>query len=107
MELDFNKEKQRIAGLSDAELLARIRDPAISSTDRMLVEAEISRRGVDRRRVTAPGRPVAPTRSKRGSNFFSLVIVVGIVVSILAGILEDMGIDVIEWLREFFFGEDG
>ena len=106
MELDFNKQKQRVAGMSDAELIARLRDPAINATDRMLIEAELSRRGTRRGHIAPIGNSeIAPKRSKLLSNVISLLIVIGVVGSILAGILEDMGIDIIEWLREFFAGK--
>lgn len=102
MELNFNKEKQRVAQMSDAELIARIRDPRLSATDRMLIEAEISQRGVNRhQRVELPPAPVK-RGSKLLSNLISLIIVGGIVLSIVASMLDDMGIDIIEWLLEFF-----
>lgn len=102
MELDFNKDKQRVAEMSDAELIARIRDPRINATERMLVEAEIARRGVNRHRQ--PNVPPEPAKrgSRFASNLISLVVIGGILLSILAGILDDMGIDIVEWLREFF-----
>ncbi|NNF60782.1 MAG: hypothetical protein HKO55_02915 [Gammaproteobacteria bacterium] len=107
MELNFNKEKQRVAEMSDAELIARIRDPRINATDRMLVEAEIARRGVNRhQRVSVPREP-EKRGSKLMSNLFSLLIVGGIVISIVASMLDDMGIDIIEWLRELLSGAEG
>ena len=104
MELDFHKEKERIAALSDAELIARLRNPKLSATDRMLVEAEISRRGLNRRQVPARQQQQQPMPEPRrsGINFFSILIILVILGSVVAGVLEDFGIDVLEWLRELF-----
>lgn len=105
MELDFQKEKKKYENLADSELVARLRDPNASATQRMLVEAEIARRGLDRHAPieSAPveERPT-PELVRRGSNLFSTLIIVVIVVSIIAGVLEDMGIDLIELAREWF-----
>ncbi|MDH3647303.1 MAG: hypothetical protein OER80_11055 [Gammaproteobacteria bacterium] len=101
MELDFHKEKQRIAEMSDAELVAQTRNASISSTDRMLVEAEISRRGLDRRRIVAQG-PRSDTQTKSRSNPIGLLVFVVIALSIVSAILDDMGFDVIQWLRDLF-----
>ena len=102
MELDFHKEKQRIAALPDAELIARLRNPKLTATDRMLVEAEISSRGLNRRRVPPPAEQPMPEPRRSGINFFSILVILVIAGSVIAGILEDLGIDVLEWLREFF-----
>ena len=105
MELDFQKEKQKYADLADAELVGRLRDPNATATQRMLIEAEIARRGLDRRGPvqSAPveERPT-PQLVRRGSNVFSTLVIVVIVVSIIAGVLEDMGVDLIELARDFF-----
>lgn len=105
MELDFQKEKQKYTGLSDAELVGRLRDPNASATQRMLIEAEIARRGLDRRTTiqSAPvEEPQVPELVRRGSNLFSTLVIVIIVVSIIAGVLEDMGLDLIELARDWF-----
>ena len=106
MELDFHKDKKRIADLGDSELIARIRDPAINATDRMLVEAEISRRSLDRHRPirTKPQPELAKTG--RGAKLIPIIIMIAIVGSIVAGVLEDLGIDIFEWLDDLFSGSD-
>ncbi|MBT8130864.1 MAG: hypothetical protein KJO35_01235 [Gammaproteobacteria bacterium] len=106
MELDFNKEKQRVSKMSDTALVARLRDPSLQATDKMLIEAEISRRGLERRHVMAAApEPVAEPGQKKSSPFGLLIFVV-VAFSILSTILDDMGIDVFEWLRNFFFPGD-
>ncbi len=101
MELDFQKEKQKIAALSDAELVARLRNPKVSATERMLVEAEIARRGLNRHQAPPQHEPaIVPRRG--GINLFSILVILLIAGSVIAGILEDLGIDVVEWLRNLF-----
>ncbi|MBT8132267.1 MAG: hypothetical protein KJO35_08355 [Gammaproteobacteria bacterium] len=100
MDLDFQKEKQRIADMSDAELIAQLRNPKVSATDRMLIEAEISRRGISKRNYSRPGENLI--ERKKRSNPIGLLIFVVVFLSILTTILEDMGIDLVQWLRDFF-----
>ncbi len=99
MELNFQKEKKRVASMPDASLIALLRDPAISGTDRMLAEAEISRRKLDRNRAV-PTQPQPELIKRRGSRLLPIIIMVGIFGSILVGMLDDMGIDVVQWLRD-------
>lgn len=101
VELDFQKHKQKIAALSDRELVGRSRDPNASATERMLIEAEISRRGLDRR-SPPPASTEPPQLAKRSSGLFSAAVIIVILFSIISGVLDQLGIDLIEMLREFF-----
>lgn len=109
MELDFQKEKQKYADLSDADLVGRLRDPDASATQRMLIEAEIARRGIDRHnfRAAAPEERPTPKIVRRGSSMFSTLVIVVIVFSVISGVLEELGVDLIELAREFFGGDQG
>lgn len=105
-ELSFQKDKQRVQEMSDLQLAERARDPNASATERMLVEAEIARRGFDPRSVTMPhADPVAQPR--RRTNLASIIVIAVFLFSIIAGLIEEMGVDAIEWLRDFFSGRDG
>lgn len=98
MELDFQKQKQRFASMGDAELVGRSRDPGASATEKMLIDAEIARRGLDRRQTQPP--PQSMPERKSGGGWFSILFFLFVLGSILAGILDDMGIDVLDWLRD-------
>ena len=103
MELDFQKSKQRFAAMSDSELVSRSRDPDATATERMLIDAEIARRGLDRRYV--PDVPDSMPVKKSGSSWFSWIFFVFVLGSIAAGILDDLGVDIVEWLRDLVSGE--
>lgn len=103
MELDFQKQKQKIVAMSDSELVAKLRDPGASPTERMHIEGEIARRGLDRR-SPAPPQQAPPQLARRSSGLFSAVVMIVIVFSIVTGVLDQLGIDLLELLREFFTG---
>lgn len=105
MQLDFQKEKEKVQALSDAELVGRLRDPAATATDRMLIEAEIAKRGLDRRVAVAAPRQEPPKLAKTGSRVFSSVFIIIVLTSIITGVLEQFGVDLVEWLRDLFGGD--
>ena len=101
MDLDLQKHKKAIAGLSDADLVARRRDPGATATQRMLIDSELSRRGIDSNQLRIAAKPEGARRSKPVS-LIPIGIMIVIFASVGLGILEDLGFDVFEWLKKFF-----